>query len=257
MKTPLSLTVTLTALTVLTGSAPASASGWKWNLTPYAWATDVGIDVKVDDRAVIDQTISVSELLKSLDTIFLARLEGQKGAHGFFFDLFDVTLSDDAKTVPLPTGGGEVTLTPEMGMTILDVGGLYDPRGDERGLQFFYGARILNERAAIDAEVRRADGSTGARDLDLNDTFVDALVGVRYRRAIGRRFSLEMRADVSKGGTEYTWSAGPTLGYAFGKNDKYTAIAGYRHMVVDFGADENVNPRMTLSGVVAGLRIAF
>jgi len=255
MNRQLKLAVTAAAL-VVAGASSVSASEWKWSVTPYAWATDVGIDVSIDDRQVIDETISVKDLLEDLDTIAQVRFEGQKGAHGFFVDLFDVNLSDDAATIALPSGA-EASLTPEMGMTILELGAIYDPNGDQKGFQILYGTRILNERATIDAEIRRTDGSTAATSFEVDDTFVDALVGFRYIRPIGERFSYEIQADVSKGGTELTWSAGPTLGYSFGESGKYTATAGYRRMVVDFDTAENVDAKMTLSGFVAGLRFSF
>jgi hypothetical protein len=235
----------------------AAASEWKWSVTPYAWATDVGIDVEVDDRQLVDETIAIEDLLEDLDTIAQVRLEAQKGAHGLFLDLFDVTLSDDAQTVALPSGAGQATLAPEMGMTILDLGAIYDPRGDQQGFQLLYGARVINQRATIDARVDFADGTSRSRELEIDDTFVDALVGFRYLRRLGDRFSLQAQADVSKGGTELTWSAGPTLGYTFGASGRYTALAGYRRMVVDFDTAENVDAEMTLSGALVGLRIAF
>lgn len=247
----------LLAALVVAVTAPAAASEWKWSVTPYAWATDVGIDVEVADAQLVDETISVEELLEDLDTIAQVRLEAQKGVHGLFLDLFDVTLSDDATTAALPSGAGQATFTPEMGMTILDLGGIYDPQGDQKGLQLLFGARILNERATIAARVERSDGTTVSRDLEVDDTLVDALVGVRYLRQIGKRFSLQAQADVSTGGTELAWSVGPTLGYTFGEAGRYTALAGYRHMVVDFDTPEQVEATMTLSGFVAGLRIHF
>ncbi|MGE0639428.1 MAG: hypothetical protein AB7G12_07135 [Thermoanaerobaculia bacterium] len=237
--------------------ATSAAAEWRWSITPYVWATDVGIDVSVDDRQMIDETISIQELIEDLDTIAQVRFEAQNGAHGLFVDLFDVNLSDDETTVPLPSGTGEATFRPEMGMTILDLGAIYDPQGDQRGFQLLYGARVLDQRATIDAEIRRVDGGTEAREIEIHDTLVDALVGFRYIRPLGQRFTLQVKADVSTGGTELTWSAGPTFGYTFGRSDRYTAFAGYRHMVVDFDTAEGVDAEMTLSGFVAGMRFSF
>lgn len=235
----------------------ALASDWKWSVTPYAWATDVGADVQVEDRQVVDETIPVQDLMEDLDTIAQVRAEAQRGSFGLFFDLFDVNLSDDAQTVTLPAGAGELTLAPEMGMTILEVGAFYDPNGDQRGFQILYGARALNERATIGAEIRRADGSTGARDLEVDDRLVDALVGLRYIRPLGDRFTTQVQADLSLGGTELSWSAETMMGYSFGAHRRTTATAGYRYMVVDFATTGKVDARMTLSGFVAGLRFAF
>jgi len=235
----------------------ASASDWRWSVTPYAWATDVGIDLRVDERQLVDETIPVEDLLEDLDTTAQLRLEAQKGAHGVFVDLFDVTLSDDPKSLALPSGNGTATFSPEMGMTLVDLGGLYDPSGDQAGLQLLYGARILDQRATIGAEVELFDGQSAARDFASDETTVDALVGLRYSRRLGARFSFLTLADLSTGGTALTWSAGLTLGYGFGATRRFTALVGYRRMVVDFATADDVDAEMTLSGAVAGLRIDF
>lgn len=247
--------VSLVALS-LTPSA-AAAADWKWSVTPYAWATDVGVDVQVGDREIVDETIPVEDLLEDLDTIAQVRIEAQSGSFGLFADLFDVTVSDDAQTLELPSGNGTATFAPEMGMTLFDAGAIYDPAGDQQGLQLLYGARLFDQRATIDATASLADGSSRSKKLEIHDTVVDALVGFRYLHAIGNRVTLQAQADLSTGGTELTWSFGPTVGYRFGEGGRYTATAGYRHMVVDFETDEEVDAKMTLSGFVAGLRIAF
>src|SRR5690606_29679488 len=98
------------------------------------------------------------------------------------------------------------------------------------------------------------------RRYEIDDTLVDAMVGVRYVRRFGERWSLETKADLSTGGTELTWSAAPSLGYSFGAERRYTAQAGYRRMVVDFDtadAPVDVDAEMTLSGFLVGLRVAL
>jgi hypothetical protein len=245
------------AAVLAAGAAPLAASDWKFSVTPYLWATDVGVDVAIHDRQLIDEEIPVEELLEQIETIAQVRFEAQRGAHGAFVDLFDVTLSDDARTMALPSGAGAATLRPEMGMTILDLGGLYDPSGDQEGFQLLYGTRLLNQRAEIETRVDFADGDSTERAYDIDDTFVDGLVGVRYVRPIGERWSIAARADVSTGGTELTWSANPSVGYSFGESRAYTVFAGYRHMEVDFEADSPVEATMTLSGLYAGMRFSF
>lgn len=159
--------------------------------------------------------------------------------------------------IDLPSGGGSATFEPEMGMTILDLGALYDPNGDQEGLQLLYGARVINQRATIASEVELADGTHRSREIEIDDTVADALVGLRFVRRIGTHFSFQTSADLSTGGTELTWSAGPSLGYSFGKTGRYTATVGYRHMVVDFDTADSVDAKLTLSGALVGLRIPY
>lgn len=248
------------AALVVTTAAPGSATDWQWNVTPYLWATDVGVDVAIQDRTVIDTEIPITDLLEDVETIVQIRLEAQRGAHGVFVDLFDVTLADEPADVTLPGGLGNAIITPETGMSILELGGLYDPHGDQAGLQLLYGARLIRQQAEIDARYDRSDSTTVIRRYELDDTVVDALFGVRYLRRLDERWSLEVEADLSAGATELSWSAAPALGYSFGEDGRYTLQAGYRRLVVDFDttdAPADVDARMTLSGFLVGLRTSF
>jgi hypothetical protein len=237
------------------GTADSGAAEWKWSLTPYAWASNVGANVTLDGRQVLDKEIAFTDLLGDLDTVAQVRLEGQRGAHGLMVDLFNVELSkDDTRPAP-PAGAPPAVVDSRVGMTIVEIGGIYDPRGDQQGLSFLYGARILSERAGIDATVEAEPATTVSHDV--SETLVDALVGVRYTRTLSRRWSTQLRLDVSAGGTDLTWSGASEIRYAFGASGRYTLSAGYRHMKVDFDTADATDVAMTLSGFHTGLRISF
>lgn len=248
----------LLATLLLGGAASADASDWTWSVTPYVWATDIGVDVTIDDRNVIDEKIAFEDLLEDVDAVAQVHLEAQRGAHGVMFDIFDVRLSDDDSHVELPVPpGGEAILSSETGMTILEVGGLYDPRGDQQGFSLLYGTRIIQQRADIDARFVIDPAAPVTRTYEVTDTLYDGLLGIRYIKRFSPRWSWQARVDASAGGTELTWSAGTGAAYTFGKNDRYTILAGYRYMVVDFDTDDQVDVDMTLSGFITGLRFSF
>lgn len=253
MKTHAFRTLSLAAALAVTSAAvtvPAGADDWKWSLTPYAWATDVGVDVTLDDREWIDAEIAFEDLLEDLDTVAQVHLEGQRGKHGFLVDLFDVQLSDEG-TFALP-GGGDALLDSVVGMTLLEAAGIYDPRGDGQGIEFLYGTRLLQQRAELDARLEST-----ARSYDARDTLVDGLFGVRYLQPFSPRWGGIFRADASAGGTEFTWSSGAAVAYSFGCEGRYALTAGYRHMVVDFDTEDSLDADMTLKGPFVGLRLTF
>jgi len=248
----------LAAAALATCAATAANAGeWKWSITPYAWTTDLGVDVEVADREVLDETIPFTDLLEDIDTVAQIQLEGRRGAHGVFVDLFDVNMSDDAASFALPGGQGTAVLEPEVGMTILDVAGIYDPQGDGEGIELLYGTRILDQRLEIDAEIEFATGESVVKTYETRDTLIDALVGLRFRHRFSPRWSLGLRADVSTGGTELIWSAGPTVGYSFGRDGRYQVSGGYRYMDIEFDTDEPVAASMTLGGAFLGFGVSF
>jgi len=237
--------------------ATPSQAAWHYHLTPYAWATGIGVDAKLDGREVVNKDIPVSDLLEDLDTIFQVKLEASNGTFGAMVDLFDVNLSDEKTGVAIPEVGGTADITSDLGMTILDVAGTYAPQGGRLGLSFSGGTRILDERAAIDANLEPAPGVNVAQAYDTDETLVDALVGIRYTKRFATRWAASSAFDVSTGGTDYTWSLSPTLSYAFGPFGRYGVNAGYRRMKFDFKDDAGMNTQMTLSGALFGFRVSF
>jgi len=249
MKTSLPL-----ALVLLAGVAQAQNEPWRVTVTPYLWATDVGIDIDLDGRSVVSETIPVDDLIDDIDLTFQGHLEAVRGAHGVAFDLFYVSMSDSTGNFPLPESAGDGSLDWQMDMTLADLAGVYDPGGDGRGVSFLYGLRLIDQRADADATFQTSSG-TQHESYGGSDTWVDALLGVRYRAQLTQNLGLMAQLDASTGGTESTWSASPSLTYSLGSS--FALVAGYRHMEVDFGEQDGLDSRMTLSGPVLGLRASL
>jgi hypothetical protein len=251
------LPLAVAAAAAAMASGAASAEDWQWAATPYVWATDLGVELTVADRSLVDAEVPFSDLVDKLDGAALVRVEGMRGQHGMAFDLFSVELVD-AHVVELPGGSGaNLAIDARVGLSILDAAGVYDAHGDGEGFALVYGARVIEQRNAIDTTLARGGMTIGGRSFDTTDTLIDGLVGLRYARALPHNFSYAFAADVSTGDTELTWSAGPTIGYAFGDGDRYQVTAGYRRMDVDFATAEHVDADMSMSGLSIGFRIEF
>jgi hypothetical protein len=214
----------------------------------------LGVDLSIDDHLVLNKEISFTDLLKDLDMVAQGRVEAQRGAHGVAVDLFNVQLSKSGVRPAQPVPGA--VLDTEVSMTLLEIGGIFDPRGDRQGLSFTYGARILAQSAAIDARFE-APLITDTERHEANDTLVDGLLGVRFAGPSATRWSYLLAADVSSGGTKLTWSGSASLSYAFSRSGRYALSAGYKHMSVRFETQSPTRVDMTLSGFSAGLRVNF
>jgi hypothetical protein len=237
---------------------PASAGDWTFTVTPYVWATDVGVNASINDRQVVDTTIDVKDLAEDLDSTFQLHTEAQNEMNGVLFDVFYVSLSEDAKTVSIPNVPDATALfNTQIGMTIYELGGIYDPKGDKEGFAMLYGTRILDQRFDVDTQIALDPAAPLAKRWYTRDTFYDGLVGVRYTKRFGKGWSTSVRADVSAGGTQFTWNANTTLAYAFGKKQQYAITGGYRRMDVDFKEENSVESDMSLSGPVVGFRFSF
>jgi hypothetical protein len=183
------------------------------------------------------------------------RAEGMLGRHGMAFDLFNVELAE-SHGIELPAlPGSQLALETEAGMTILDLAGVYNPNGDRTGFSLLYGARTIEQRNDVELALNFAGTNVGTQSFSASDTLVDGLVGLRYSRSLSPKLTYGFAADVSTGGTELTWSAGPALGYSFGENNRYRLTGGYRKMVVDFDTAESIDADLTMSGLLLAIRI--
>lgn len=250
-----------TVLITLSMTGAAAASDWEWSVTPYAWATDVSADISINDRNAADQEIDFSDLAEDLELTSQLHFEGRRGRHGALVDLFYIHLADDEQRFALPAPlAGEAIADGDLKLTILDIGGVFNPRGDGEGLSLLYGGRAVDRDIEVDARFALGPSVTLARSYEVSETLYDALLGARYTRQVTPRWSWAVQADASAGGTEQTWSALAGLGWSFGAEGRYTLIAGYRYMDIQFEKDNalgEVDAEVTLSGFISGLRIAF
>jgi hypothetical protein len=247
------------AVAALAGSGIATAQDWRWSFTPYAWAAEVGADVSVNDHEVLEREADLADVLDSLDFIAQAHVEGQNGRHGLFFDGSYFDLGDDDHRFDL-AGGGEVVIKGDLEMTILEAGGLFNPRGDGYGVTFLYGARVLDLDEELDARYDFGPGSTPGRRYSASGTFLDGLVGARYIGQISDRWSFILRADASAGGTELTWNAWTGVGWSFGESQRHALFLGYRYMEVEFEEEDaraEVETQTKMGGFITGIKFGF
>jgi len=252
------LAALLTSSLASLGSAQLSTTqddGWRWEITPYVWATDVGIDTRLGGRQVVDTSIPVEDLIEDIDLTFQGRVEVGRGAHGLLLDVFYVSMSDEVNGFPLPQGAGTGDLDWKLDMTVADLAGTWDPEGDQRGFSFLYGVRILDQRADVDASFTTMSG-TSQQSYEASETLVDALLGVRFRAELVNGLEFCTQIDASTGGTKHTWSAFPSLAWTPG-NGWLSVLAGYRTMAIDFEESGELDTELTLSGPLVGLRASL
>ena len=246
---------------LLFGARPAAASDWNWSVTPYFWLSDIGVDVEVNDRQVADVTVDISNILEHTDSAVMLHLEGQNGRNGIFFDGTYLNLGNSDVHVALPgPAGGSIGAKIDMKTTILEIGGIYNRRGDGQGFALLYGARIFDLNETIEARIDFPSGSTETHRYDAGGTLVDGLVGARYVGKISERWLFNARADVAAGGTEMTWNALLGFGRTFGKEGRHTLLAGYRHMAVELKEEDRnaeVESELTLSGPYLAAKLGF
>ncbi len=246
------------ALLLAGGTAQAQSSDeWTWIVAPYLWASDVDLDLAVNDQSV-GGSASFSDLLDKVDTAFMGHVEARKGSWGVFGDMIYLDLSE-SKTVPVGPGGpilGDFEADASLKMQIYEFGGAFDVSGgsDSTRVDLLAGIRYIDADIAADLTLpgpsaRQIPIRTGPSETDL-------MLGFRVIHGFSERWSIGARADVSYGGTDGIINAFGTIGYTFGDTGLFTLTAGYRYMTINVaGTTQNGGPSeadIAMSGPVLG-----
>lgn len=185
--------------------------------------------------------------------------EGQRGRHGMLFDAFYVSLSDPSGVIPIPPNPGDTaTAEGELKMTIVEAAGIFNPSGERKGFALLYGARVFSQSLDVGATFN-IGGLGQTKSYALDDTLVDAMVGVRYAGDIAPHWSYQMRGDVSALGTNFTWNAGARFTFAWIKEDRFAVSLGYRYLDSNYDSEgeHDAEIDLVLSGVITGFRFSF
>ncbi len=201
------------------GAAGSAASPqWSVTITPYLWAA--GLDGNTAAGGVgseIDTGYSFLSL-DHLDLTLAANLEARKGRWTVLVDGLYVEFSD---AFDRPTVDADAELTGR----IFEFSATY-PAARIEGLELVFGMRYV----ALDSTVQLRPGPVGSA----GESWLDPLVGARFKHDFSDRWSVSLRGDVGGFGvaSELTTNLSATFGYRM--TDAMTLRFGYRLLQMDF-----------------------
>jgi hypothetical protein len=256
-------TFRLSTVTILIGSLaaalPAHAEGWAWSVVPYAWLTDIGLDLFVNDDPVIGADIGFSDLMDKKDAAMQLHFEGQRGRGGFFFDVTILDVSSARATGARPPLPGDTQIESDLDTTLAEAGGFYRLSGDTHGLDLIFGARMLDLDLTVDFAL--PPPLTGTQKLSGGDTFTDGFAGLRYPTSFANRWEFMARGDVGAGDSDLAWNASAYFGYTVGKEPQNLILFGYRHLQFELkdstGGGQRIETDLTFSGPAIGFAFRF
>ena len=228
--------VTACMLVVLSGTAayPQAVTTefsdeWEFVVAPYLWASAINADTTLGP-VTVPLDVSFSTLLDNLDFAFAVHVAAKKGAWGWDADLFRVNLGIDLSGKLPPALEGAM---PEMDfkMTMLEGFGNYRLGGQEKWFELFAGVRYIKMQSALEL--------TQAEDRErsvFDENWTDAMIGFRGKTDFGSRVVVVGRADVSAGGSEFTYNL--QGGLAFSVSKKVVIALEYRFLNVDYKNDK-------------------
>ena len=134
-----------------------------------------------------------------------------------------------------------------------EAGAVYRPGGRSGRLNLLFGVRML----AVDEDYQLTIGGLDPREVSIDESYLDALVGVQYHIPLSDRWLISLRGDASLGDTDYIWTAQGLLGWRFGANRQSALFAGYRYRSLKYTKADVLEVQKTLSGFGLGIKIGF
>ena len=247
------------ALAAMSGaSVPAWADAsdfppekWSFNISPYVWAASLkGTVAAVPGLPPIDVDADFKDILENLDLAAMAFVELRYGRFGGYADIIYSKVTADADT---PAQILFDDIKAESASFIGTFGVSYRPLDDERGfVDLLAGARVWS----VDTRLELDGGLLADRVIEDNQNWVDPMIGVKGRFDLGAGFFLNGVGQVGGFGaaSDLTWDVFGGVGYQF--NDMISAVAGYRHLEVDYKHGD-FKYDVQMSGPIIGATIHF
>lgn len=241
----LSATVGAVLLASANVSVAQTSATTTWSITPYIWAPTTKVDLALMDESIGQDEISFNDLLDTLDAAFMVHVEGGQGNWSAFGDL---TFLDTSDTTERPL----LTVDTDSEQIFLDAAVAYWPGGTGSNLSVFGGLRY----SSFDDRYRFSLNGEPVGESRTSNDYYDALLGARYFFALGDRWALLTRGDLSFGDSEGTFLLRAELAYAVGKRRQNQILIGYQYKQAEF-KDGDLTTDFTYYGPNAGFSFRF
>jgi hypothetical protein len=243
------LTLALLFLTPgIAGAQPASPASddWAFFLTPYLWGSGLSGTVGLAGRDA-DFELSAKDLIQSLDFGIMGNFEARRGRWSIGTDLVYTDLGKDVTFENAPEVSDAENPRLDMSMTIIeaDVGYQF-----AKSLDVLAGVRGVSSSTSLGVDA----GTLAEADA----SFVDPIVGLRFRRNLSEKFWVNLRGDVGGFGvgSDFSWFVNALGGYRV--SQLISLDFGYRIWDFDFESDNDLKRLdAALAGVAFGLTFHF
>ena len=219
--------------------------GWDWGLTPYVWAASISADLREDAPPVGNES-DFSDIISKIDMAFMGHVEGQGDDFGAFGDVMYLSMADGRD-------GRFARTDADLDALVFELAGVWAP-GEVRnqGIEIFGGLRHIVVDVNVDIDPNVALLNTWNTGID--QSFSDAMLGVRYKGAINDKWGYALRADGSWGDTEGTYSTSIMFAYKTESGGAWNF--GYRYMETEL-AVKTTSVALQLHGPIVGYTFNF
>jgi len=228
---------------------------WQYEFTIYGWLPSLDGTLKyVPPGSDSNVSLDVSDLLDSLNFVFMGTFVAQKNKLSYAVDLIYMDVSNSTGTT-INIGPGEglpVGVSAGLGLKTWVVTGHvgYDVKQtDKARMAVIGGVRYLDLSADLDYTI----GATPPVYLSGSDDFWDVIVGFKGGIMLNENWYIPFYADIGTGQSNLTWQLYAGIGYNFSWGDIRLA---YRYLEYDQDDDKLVQD-LKLYGPLLGIGFRF
>ena len=233
---------------LLPNPEPAAGDTWEYQFTPYAWLAGTSGTLAVGNLTA-KVSSSITDTSVHINFAFMGVFEAHKDKLTILTDLQYSNLGTDNAT----PGPGFSAVETKTKTFILDpeVGYRFgENRAKGRFAELLGGIRYwhVNEDLNFTAGILAARRASASRD------WVDAVVGLRGKAALSKKWFASGKVDLGGGGSKFTYQLFGGVGVMVAK--KVALIGGFRDLYVNKSSSD-FTFKMSLHGPVIGLGFKF
>lgn len=228
----LSLLASVFLFSTLTAHAQAG-DDWKYSIEPYLLGASIEGDATLGRAAGVPVDVSADQLLENLEASFMINFEARfDNGWGFIADYGFMDLGADT------TVGFGGVLDASVRQVVFEA--IATRRLDITAGRFevIGGIRWWDNEIKASFDPAIWDGSL---NTEINEDWVDPVVGLRWTRGLSNRWQIRLRGDIGGFGvgSDFSWSASAAVFFQMG--ERMFLDLSYKALYVDYANDKPGN----------------
>ena len=224
----------LAAAAMLVFSAHSYAQDWSFQLEPYILASSIEGDTSIGRVTGVEVDVDFSDILEVLDIGLMGRFEAQHSSGwGVILDYGFMDLSDDI------TGQRGGVLEARLRQGVFEA--LLTRRRELQNGHIDYLAGVRWWDNDIDVTIVPAI-LPGSATSNIEEDWVDLIVGVRWANPLNDRWTFHLRGDVGGFGVEADFTGSIAAGFHYQMTSRLDLDLQYKALWVDYETGSRGQP---------------
>jgi hypothetical protein len=217
---------TFLTLALIAMPAAAIAQDWSYELEPYALVSSIEGDAGIGRTTGVPVDVDMSDILEVLDIAFMGHFEAHhSNGWGVALDYGFMDLSAD---ISGPRGG---IVDAQLRQGVFEALLVRRKSSDNGHLDITAGVRWWDNDIDVVVDPAVLPGTATA---EIEEDWIDIVVGVRWANSINDKWTFRLRGDVGGLGVESDFTAMAAAGFKYKMTEKMDLDLQYKALWVDY-----------------------